>query len=205
MGSIDSAVGGSADEARRKVERAVSTLTGALFQRPPLISAVKRQLRIRTIYDSKLIEYDSDRHLGKYTAEFDVMTESFRDISCVLVGGVSLYRTLGFRWCRELFDSFVRRTAVLRKLVYDVVLKVSRVLQFSMALRYCYVRWDTIDIKTLLQRACFQYVFTNGGCVLSFTVAGQSFVVLTTASIYLVWWLKFSLKPVVAAAGLHLL
>lgn len=47
-----------------KVEKAVGTLTGALFQRPPLISAVKRQLRIRTIYDSKLIEYDNDRHLG---------------------------------------------------------------------------------------------------------------------------------------------
>ena len=41
-------------------------LTGALFQRPPLISAVKRQLRIRTIYESKLIEYDAERHLGKY-------------------------------------------------------------------------------------------------------------------------------------------
>lgn len=44
--------------------RAVETLTGALFQRPPLISAVKRQLRIRTIYNSKLIEYDNDRNLG---------------------------------------------------------------------------------------------------------------------------------------------
>ena len=42
-------------------------LTGALFQRPPLISAVKRQLRIRTIYESKLIEYDAERHLGKYS------------------------------------------------------------------------------------------------------------------------------------------
>ena len=41
-------------------------LTGALFQRPPLISAVKRQLRIRTIYESKLIDYDDERHLGKY-------------------------------------------------------------------------------------------------------------------------------------------
>ena len=46
-----------------KVARALETLTGALFQRPPLISAVKRQLRIRTIYQSKLIEYDEDRHL----------------------------------------------------------------------------------------------------------------------------------------------
>lgn len=46
-----------------KVARALETLTGALFQRPPLISAVKRQLRIRTIYQSKLIEYDEERHL----------------------------------------------------------------------------------------------------------------------------------------------
>eukprot|EP00899_Mesostigma_viride_P023446 jgi/Mesvir1/4286/Mv22244-RA.1 len=49
-----------------KVGRAVETLTGALFQRPPLISAVKRQLRIRTIYESKLLEYDSERHLGVF-------------------------------------------------------------------------------------------------------------------------------------------
>lgn len=46
-----------------KVGRALETLTGALFQRPPLISAVKRQLRIRTIYESKLLEYDAEKHL----------------------------------------------------------------------------------------------------------------------------------------------
>jgi H/ACA ribonucleoprotein complex subunit 4 len=46
-----------------KVARAIETLTGALFQRPPLISAVKRQLRIRTIYQSKLLEYDAERQL----------------------------------------------------------------------------------------------------------------------------------------------
>lgn len=51
----------------------MATLTGALFQRPPLISAVKRQLRIRTIYDSKLIEYDNDRHLGTWLrSKYDV-------------------------------------------------------------------------------------------------------------------------------------
>ncbi|OAF66200.1 hypothetical protein A3Q56_06091 [Intoshia linei] len=43
---------------------AMETLTGALFQRPPLISAVKRQLRIRTIYESKLLEYDAENGLG---------------------------------------------------------------------------------------------------------------------------------------------
>ncbi|PON95577.1 tRNA pseudouridine synthase B family [Trema orientale] len=46
-----------------KVARALETLSGAVFQRPPLISAVKRQLRIRTIYESKLLEYDPDKHL----------------------------------------------------------------------------------------------------------------------------------------------
>ncbi|KAI8874304.1 putative rRNA pseudouridine synthase [Ramicandelaber brevisporus] len=53
-----------ADE--KKVTKAIETLTGALFQRPPLLSAVKRQLRVRTIYDSKLIEFDNDRHLGVF-------------------------------------------------------------------------------------------------------------------------------------------
>ncbi|KAL1957104.1 hypothetical protein VTO42DRAFT_6362 [Malbranchea cinnamomea] len=46
--------------------RALETLTGALFQRPPLISAVKRQLRIRTIHASKLYEFDNDRHLAVF-------------------------------------------------------------------------------------------------------------------------------------------
>lgn len=50
----------------KKLPRALETLTGALFQRPPLISAVKRQLRIRTIYESKLIEFDNDRHLAVF-------------------------------------------------------------------------------------------------------------------------------------------
>ncbi|KZV88274.1 putative rRNA pseudouridine synthase [Exidia glandulosa HHB12029] len=46
--------------------RALETLTGALFQRPPLISAVKRQLRVRTIYESKLLEFDNDRNLAVF-------------------------------------------------------------------------------------------------------------------------------------------
>jgi len=39
-------------------------LKGALFQRPPLISAVKRQLRVRTVYESKLLEHDEERNMG---------------------------------------------------------------------------------------------------------------------------------------------
>ncbi|KAI0034311.1 putative rRNA pseudouridine synthase [Vararia minispora EC-137] len=46
--------------------RALETLTGALFQRPPLISAVKRQLRIRTIHESRLLEFDDKRNLGVF-------------------------------------------------------------------------------------------------------------------------------------------
>lgn len=52
------------ENATSKVRRGVELLTGALFQRPPLISAVKRQLRIRTVYESKLLEYDEKRRLG---------------------------------------------------------------------------------------------------------------------------------------------
>ena len=48
------------------VRKALDALTGALFQRPPVIAAVKRQLRIRTIYQSKLLDYDAE----KFTAVF---------------------------------------------------------------------------------------------------------------------------------------
>ena len=44
--------------------RALECLTGALFQRPPLIAAVKRQLRIRTIFECKLTEYDEKRNIA---------------------------------------------------------------------------------------------------------------------------------------------
>lgn len=56
----------SALESEKALPRALETLTGALFQRPPLISAVKRQLRIRTIHESKLIEFDNNRNLAVF-------------------------------------------------------------------------------------------------------------------------------------------
>lgn len=49
---------------KKKFALALEKLTGAIYQRPPLISAVKRVLRVRTIYKSKLLEYDEERHLG---------------------------------------------------------------------------------------------------------------------------------------------
>jgi len=50
----------------KQVSQKLEMLTGATFQRPPLISAVKRQLRVRTIYESKLLEYDTDKNMGVY-------------------------------------------------------------------------------------------------------------------------------------------
>lgn len=48
-----------------KVKQGLERLHGALFQRPPLISAVKRQLRVRSVYQSKLLDYDETRNMGK--------------------------------------------------------------------------------------------------------------------------------------------
>ncbi|KAJ3338717.1 centromere/microtubule-binding protein cbf5 [Gonapodya sp. JEL0774] len=53
-------------ESEKKMTAALETLTGALFQRPPLISAVKRQLRVRTIHETKLYEFDNNRHLAVF-------------------------------------------------------------------------------------------------------------------------------------------
>lgn len=48
----------------KKIQKALDTLTGACFQRPPLISAVKKELRVRSIYELKLVEYDEERDMG---------------------------------------------------------------------------------------------------------------------------------------------
>lgn len=53
-------------ETEKEIALTLEKLTGALFQRPPLISAVKRQLRIRTIYDTKLLEFDKNRNLAVF-------------------------------------------------------------------------------------------------------------------------------------------
>lgn len=56
----------SAVESLAKVNQGLEKLRGALFQRPPLISAVKRQLRVRSVYDSLLLDYDNDRNMGVF-------------------------------------------------------------------------------------------------------------------------------------------
>lgn len=39
------------------IDKNLKYFMGAVFQRPPLISAVKKELRIRHIYDLKLLEF----------------------------------------------------------------------------------------------------------------------------------------------------
>jgi H/ACA ribonucleoprotein complex subunit 4 len=56
----------SAVESIQRVNQGLEKLRGALFQRPPLISAVKRQLRVRTVYDSLLLDYDENRNMGVF-------------------------------------------------------------------------------------------------------------------------------------------
>uniref|UniRef100_A0A069DU67 Putative pseudouridine synthase n=1 Tax=Panstrongylus megistus TaxID=65343 RepID=A0A069DU67_9HEMI len=51
-------------ENMESILKKMELLKSAQFQRPPLISAVKRQLRVRTIYDSRLIEYDKEKNMG---------------------------------------------------------------------------------------------------------------------------------------------
>ena len=56
----------------KRVQQELERLKGALFQRPPLISAVKRQLRVRTVYESKLIgkTHSISKNVGNITANF---------------------------------------------------------------------------------------------------------------------------------------
>lgn len=58
----------------KKVVAALQRLTGPCFQRPPLIAAVKRQLRIRNIYSNQLIEYDKHRHLAVFETHCEAGT-----------------------------------------------------------------------------------------------------------------------------------
>merc|ERR1711953_1378420 len=69
---------------RKRVEQELERLKGALFQRPPLISAVKRQLRVRTCYESKLIEHDEKRNLGIFWCS--VEAGSYIRTMCVHLG-----------------------------------------------------------------------------------------------------------------------
>ncbi|XP_029657433.1 LOW QUALITY PROTEIN: H/ACA ribonucleoprotein complex subunit cbf5-like [Octopus sinensis] len=48
------------------LHKSLSYFRGSIFQKPPAIAAVKRQLRVRTIFESKLLEFHKDKNIGKY-------------------------------------------------------------------------------------------------------------------------------------------
>jgi len=66
------------------VQQALEKLRGALFQRPPLISAVKRQLRVRTVYNSVLLDYDQERNMGVFRVSCEA--GSYIRTMCVHLG-----------------------------------------------------------------------------------------------------------------------
>ncbi|XP_075252462.1 putative H/ACA ribonucleoprotein complex subunit 4 [Convolutriloba macropyga] len=69
---------------QKKLTRAIETLKGPLFQRPPLIAAVKRQLRVRTVYQSKLLEYNPQTQMA--VIWFDCEAGSYIRTLCVHLG-----------------------------------------------------------------------------------------------------------------------
>lgn len=44
------------------------------MQRPPLVSAVKRQLRVRTVHHSRLLEYDASNRLCTFWVSVEAGT-----------------------------------------------------------------------------------------------------------------------------------
>lgn len=71
-------------EKTKQIEKALSNLTGPVFQRPPLISAVKKELRVRTIYESKLLDYDTKRDMGIFWVSCEAGT--YVRTLCVHIG-----------------------------------------------------------------------------------------------------------------------
>uniref|UniRef100_A0A0C9RXQ3 Nop60B_0 protein n=1 Tax=Fopius arisanus TaxID=64838 RepID=A0A0C9RXQ3_9HYME len=71
-------------EDTKKINQALERLRGALFQRPPLISAVKRQLRVRTVYDSWFLDYDNERNMGIFKVKCEA--GSYVRTICVHLG-----------------------------------------------------------------------------------------------------------------------
>ena len=68
----------------KQVEKALLSLTGPVFQRPPLISAVKKELRVRSIYESKLLDYDEKRDMGIFWVSCEAGT--YVRTLCVHIG-----------------------------------------------------------------------------------------------------------------------
>jgi predicted rRNA pseudouridine synthase len=68
----------------KDVRRTLEKLEGAQYQRPPVVAAVKRQLRVRTIYENQLLEYDPKRNVGIFRVRCEAGT--YVRTICVCLG-----------------------------------------------------------------------------------------------------------------------
>jgi H/ACA ribonucleoprotein complex subunit 4 len=59
---------------RPSVVQGLEALTGALFQRPPVIAAVKRQLRVRTVYQNTLLDYNEETCMAVFHCKCEAGT-----------------------------------------------------------------------------------------------------------------------------------
>jgi H/ACA ribonucleoprotein complex subunit 4 len=51
-------------QSEQDILKGIKMLTGTCFQKPPLIASVKRELRVRTIFETKLYEYDKEKNMA---------------------------------------------------------------------------------------------------------------------------------------------
>lgn len=68
----------------KSFRQAAEKLTGALFQRPPLMCAVKRELRIRNVYGIEILEFDAEKRLGLFKVSCEAGT--YVRTLCVHIG-----------------------------------------------------------------------------------------------------------------------
>lgn len=117
-----------------ELENAVRFLTGRVYQCPPLISAVKKELRVRHIYESKLVEFEPENnrailrvsceagtyirvlceHIGLVCRVGGEMEELRRTRTGTITentGLVSMYDVLDAKWLldNKKDDSYMRR------------------------------------------------------------------------------------------------
>lgn len=73
------------DKPKRKAFlKAVKTLTGLLYQRPPLMCAVKRDIRLRNIYNIEVLEFDKEQRLALFKVSCEAGT--YIRTLCVHIG-----------------------------------------------------------------------------------------------------------------------
>jgi H/ACA ribonucleoprotein complex subunit 4 len=53
-------------DGEKKLLACLEKLTGTVFQKPPVIAAVKKELRVRTIYQTKMYEFDQERNMAVF-------------------------------------------------------------------------------------------------------------------------------------------